>query len=480
MIILIDKKLRGFKMNKKALQLTEVQAPALDCSLVPVQITDDTMDERKRKVLALMQQQNIDSLVIYADLEHGSNFEYLVGFLPRFEEALLILHKHGEAFLVLGNENIKKAKFSRIEVTAIHAPQFSLPNQPMVGEKSIAEIYQEAKLEVGSTIGVVGWKLFTSQYQDTRKRFDVPHYLIDDLFTISTHITNRTDIFISADYGVRTINNANEIAHYEFGSSLASDSILKAMDTLDIGCSEIELGAALNNAGQKNTVVTIAATGERFYKGNLYPTDKKVKLQDTIALTVGYKGGLSSRAGYAVYETSQLPMQQQDYLEVVVKPYFNAIIVWLENIHCGMLGGELYTLINEVLPKEKYHWSLCPGHLTSDEEWMSSPIYENSKESIKSGMLFQTDIIPAVPGYGSTSVESTVILADQALQESIKQEYPLLWERMMKRKEYLRNELHIFLHDDVLPMASTLAYLRPYLLNKNCAMKKIVSKKEMD
>lgn len=462
-------------MNKETLQLTEVQSPAFDCSLVPVQITDSTIDERKRKVLELMQQQSIDSLVIYADLEHGSNFEYLVGFLPRFEEALLILHKNGEAYLILGNENIKKAKFSRIDVNAIHAPQFSLPNQPMIGEKSMKEIYQEAKLNVESNIGVVGWKLFTSQYQDTRKLFDVPHYLIEDLFKISKHITNRTDIFIGGDYGVRTINNANEIAHYEFGSSLASDSILKAMNTLEIGVSEIELGAALNNAGQKNTVVTIAATGERFYKGNLYPTDKKVKLQDTIALTVAYKGGLSSRAGYAVHETSQLPIHQQDYLDVVVKPYFNAITVWLEKIHCGMLGGELYTLIDQVLPKEKYHWSLCPGHLTSDEEWMSSPIYENSKESIKSGMLFQTDIIPAVPGYGSTSVESTVVIANQVLRENIKQEYPLLWERMMKRKEYLKNELHISLHDDVLPMASTLAYLRPYLLNKKYAMKKVIS-----
>lgn len=462
-------------MNKETLQLTEVKSPAFDCSLVPVQITDSTIEERKRKVLALMQQQSIDSLVVYADLEHGSNFEYLVGFLPRFEEALLILQKNGEAYLILGNENIKKAKFSRIHVHAIHAPQFSLPNQPMIGEKSMKEIYQEAKLSVDSNIGVVGWKLFTSQYQDTRKLFDVPHYLIEDLYKISKYITNCTDIFISGDYGVRTINNANEIAHYEFGSSLASDSVLKAMNTLEIGISEIELGAALNNAGQKNTVVTIAATGERFYKGNLYPTDKKVKLQDTIALTVAYKGGLSSRAGYAVYETSELPIHQQDYLDVVVKPYFNAITVWLENIHCGMLGGELYTMIDQVLPKEKYHWSLCPGHLTSDEEWMSSPIYENSKESIKSGMLFQTDIIPAVPGYGSTSVESTVVIANKILRENIRQEYPLLWERMMKRKEYLKNELHITLHDDVLPMASTLAYLRPYLLNKQYAMKKVIS-----
>ena len=40
-----------------------------------------------------MQEENFDILVIYADLEHGSNFEYLCGFLPRFEEALWLCIK---------------------------------------------------------------------------------------------------------------------------------------------------------------------------------------------------------------------------------------------------------------------------------------------------------------------------------------------------------------------------------------------------
>ena len=82
------------------------------------------------------------------------------------------------------------------------------------------------------------------------------------------------------------------------------------------------------------------------------------------------------------------------------------MVVWLEEIRCGMSGGELYDLIEQVLPKEKYRWSLCPGHLTADEEWMSSPVYEASEEILESGMMLQTDIIPSVPGYAGTSVET--------------------------------------------------------------------------
>ena len=161
------------------------------------------------------------------------------------------------------------------------------------------------------------------------------------------------------------------------------------MNQLSEGIKETELGNTLNALGQKNSVVTIAAAGKRFVKANLYPTDNTVKTGDTLSLTVGYKGGLSSRCGYAVKNSSQLHESVRDYVDVVVKPYFRAYALWLEQIHCGMTGGELYNLIEHVMPKTDYHWSLCPGHLTADEEWLSSPVYSDSQELLVSGMLFQ-------------------------------------------------------------------------------------------
>lgn len=101
--------------------LDKVKFPEKEIGLQPVQLTDDTMSKRKEIILSKMNEQNFDSLVIWADLEHGGNFEYLVGFLPRFEEALLILHKDGSAQLVLGNENLNKASKSRIKADPIHS-----------------------------------------------------------------------------------------------------------------------------------------------------------------------------------------------------------------------------------------------------------------------------------------------------------------------------------------------------------------------
>lgn len=59
-----------------------VKSPVPDCTGVPVLLTDETMKERYHKVMSRMQKEGLDTLVIYADLEHGNNFEYLTGFLP--------------------------------------------------------------------------------------------------------------------------------------------------------------------------------------------------------------------------------------------------------------------------------------------------------------------------------------------------------------------------------------------------------------
>ena len=85
-------------------------------------------------------------------------------------------------------------------------------------------------------------------------------------------------------------------------------------------------------------------------------------------------------------------------------------------------------------------------------------------------MIFQLDIIPSVKGYGGTSAESTIVLADEKLREAIRNESPVMFERMMSRRKYIENELHITMNEDVMPMASTLGYLRPLLLNKEKAM----------
>lgn len=459
--------------GNREVKLRNVQLPKTFSDVAPVYLADTTMEQRKKKILELMKEDNFDSLVIYADKEHGSNFEYLTGFIPRFEEGLLVLKKSGQAFFILGNENLKMAKHARLQGELYHYPLFSLPNQPMENECSLVSILNKIDFSGDKKIGLVGWKMFTSSPCDNSAMFDLPHFIVEAIRNMRTEeakMVNAAYLFIGGDKGARTMNNANEIAHYEYGANLSSTSMLKAMNAVAIDVKESELGNLLNADGQTNNVVTIAATGKRFEKANLYPTNKKVSLGDTLSLTTGYKGGLSSRAGFVVENAEQLPNNQHDYLEKVAIPYFKTIVYWLENIRIGMDGGEFYKMIENVYPKDEYHWHLNPGHLVADEEWMSSPIYPNSKETLKSGMLLQIDIIPSVAGYAGVSAEECIALADDELRSQIKNEYPDLWERIETRKNYIHNELGIKLPEHVLPLSNLVAYLRPFFLNKSAVL----------
>lgn len=437
----------------------------------PVELTEETIHERLAKVKANMVQSGIDTLVIYADKEHGANFEYLTGFIPRFEEALLVLSQTNETFLLLGNENMKMAAHARIPNKAIHVPHFSLPNQPMDPFVPLLDLLAQAKLDGAKTIGLVGWKKWTTTTEKNETLFDIPHFIVKAIQDCAKDATliSASNVMIGNEMGARILNNANEVAHYEFGASLSSTSILNAMNQIAVGKSEMEIAGELARLGQPHTVISIMATGERFQYANLYPTNKKVRLGDKISLTCGFKGGLSSRAGYAVSEGKELPDDQEDYVERVSGPYFNAVVKWLETVKVGYPAADVYQMVEDVLPKERYHWHLNPGHLTADEEWMSSPIYPNSPHTLKSGMIFQIDIIPSVKGYAGVSAEECVALADASLRETIRRDYPELHERIEERRRYLREVLQIDIHEDILPLSNTVAYLRPYLLNKELA-----------
>lgn len=457
-------------MNRKVV-LKNIPAPLRDCAL-PVALSDETMRMRREKVLEKMREMDLDSLVIYDDVEHGNNFMYLTGFFTRFEEALLVLHRDGSAVMLLGNENLNKCEKARIKAEALHVSLFSLPNQPNRTDCTLRELLEQAGVVPGKRIGLAGWKLFTSPIEETQDMFDIPAYIVQAIRAAAgegASLVNATGLFIGEN-GVRTTNNANEIAHYEYGAALASDSMLDAMDALQEGVSELELGDRLVRGGQHTSVVTIAASGARFVKANMFPTARRVQKGDPISLTVGYAGGLSSRAGYAVQDAAALPEGAEDYLNALAIPYFRAYAAWLEGISIGMEGGELYRLVEENLPRRDFHWGLCPGHLAAEEEWLCSPVYEGSREKLRSGMIFQIDIIPSVKGYAGVSAESTVVLADAALRREIEAQYPEMYDRMRRRAAYIRRTLGVRLPEDVLPMCSTVGYLRPFLLDHASAL----------
>lgn len=452
----------------------KVKMPPVHTDYEPVLLTQETMETRRRKVLDRMSEKGLDVLLIYGDREHGANYAYLTGFEPRFEESILVLHKNGSCVLMLGNENLKMCGYSRIEARAVHVPHFSLPYQPMDTEKTLAELFGEAGVRNGMKIGCAGWKWFTSRYEDNEKLLDAPAFIVDAVRERCPDgaLVNAADIFLDPARGLRTFSNANEIAYYEFGAGLASAKVMDALNYAVPGKTEMDIVSKLDCMGQPTTVTTICASGERFTDAVVFPRNKAAKLGDKFSLTLGLRGGLTSRASYLAYQKEDLPGHVQDYLERLAIPYYRTAAAWYETVGIGVSGAEIYQMAEELLPKEIYHWTLNPGHSTGADEWVASPVYPGSEVVIQSGMMLQMDIIPSLPGYGGANAEDGIAVVDDRLQAELRETYPAVWERMQDRRRYMEQELGIQLKKEILPMSDLCGYMRPYILNHEYALAK--------
>lgn len=441
---------------------------------LPVNLTRATMEEHRQKVLDKMQEQGLDVLMIYADREHGANYAYLTGFEPRFEESVLVLHLDGTCFLMLGNENLKMCAYSFIKAHPIHVPHFSLPYQPMGNKKNLDGLFAEAGIVNGQRIGFAGWKLFTSLTDDNEALLDAPAFIVDTVRRLNPDgdIVNAAGIFLNPETGLRTYMNANEIAHYEYGAGLASSRMLKALNAAAPGKTELEVADVLTACGQPLTVTTICAAGERFVEAVVFPRDKKIQRGDKFSMTLGLRGGLTSRAAYVAESEADLPENVRDYVERAAIPYYRAAVTWYECVGIGVTGEELYSRIEQILPKETYHWVLNPGHSTGADEWVASPVYPDSKIRLASGMMMQMDIIPSVSGYGGANAEDGIAIADEALRDELRTVYPKTWERIQERRRFMKEDLGIELKEEILPMSDMCGYMRPYILNHDCALKK--------
>ena len=148
-------------MKQYDIRLAKVPQPPKDCTGEPVMLTDATIQERLDKVLQGMKNRGLEQLVVYGDAEHCGNFQYLMGYFTRFEEALLVLDANGTAHFVLGNENLNKASKARIPGQAVHVSLFSLPNQPNCWRKPASPRADALALRAGNTLPA-RWKITKS------------------------------------------------------------------------------------------------------------------------------------------------------------------------------------------------------------------------------------------------------------------------------------------------------------------------------
>lgn len=461
---------------------SELSAVALPEFGVPTQCPDLPADVYLDRIESLRERasaQGYDSFVVYGDREHFANLTYLSGYDPRFEEALLVFGLDGgRPTLIVGNEGEGYVDISpvadRLDVRLFQS--FSLLGQSRGENPPFDTILRDAGVESGDSVGLVGWKYFTeTEFESPETTHEVPAYLVETLRSLSGRrdgVENATRLLMGSAAGMRTRNEAAQLAQFEFAASHTSEAIRKVLFGVEPGMTEHEAVQLMEYSGLPMNCHLMLSAGERAWMGLPSPSGRTIEHGDPLTTAYGAWGSLNSRAGFVVNDRSELPADISDYVDRLVAPYFEAVVAWYETLEIGVEGRELYRAVHDRIGDPFFGVELNPGHQIHYDEWVDSPIYEGSTETIESGMALQADVIPATgTEYFMTNIEDTVAVADGDLRDELRETFPMLWDRVARRREFVEGSIGIDLAPEVLPFSNIPAYLPPYLLSPGRAMR---------
>lgn len=418
---------------------------------------------RLARLTTMIRERGLDRVVLYADREHSANISYLTGFDPRFEEALLIVGGDDDPAILVGNECWGMAGAAPVALRRHMWQDLSLPDQPRHRSRALPEILADEGIRAGGRVGVIGWKTYGRP-----DRMDAPAYLVDELRTLTGQggsVVNVTDLLIDPGRGLRTTNELDQIAAFEYASCQTSDGVRRVLAGLRPGMTEQQAVRLLQWNGAPLSCHLMLTAGPRATLGLLSPSDRPIDLGDRFTTAFGIWGALTCRAGWVAEDASGLPQPIQDYVERLAGPYFEAVAEWYEALRIGLPGHVLQDIIDRRLGDPFFGIFLNPGHLLHLDEWVASPVARGSDVALRSGMVMQVDIIPATgTDHFTSNIEDGIAIADEALRDELADRYPDAWARIQTRRRFMREELGITLHPEVLPLSSIPAYLSPFVL----------------
>ena len=417
----------------------------------------------------------LDVLVVWGDREHCGNIAYLCALDPRFEEAMLILKPGQAPLLCVGNEGWDYATLSPLPHKRVLFQELSLLGQPRGDSPTLERLLEQAGVAKGSRVGVAGWKYKEDGREVVRRSWiEAPAYLVDALRLLTGDpalVENVTDMFMNARDGLRTINEVEQLAAFEYASVLASTSVRNVITGFKIGQTEYQAMELMRLNGFPTNCHPMLTAGPRAVVGHASPGARPIQRGDFLTAALGLWGTLTSRCGFVVEDASELPEPIRDYVDRLIVPYFRAASEWLQMLTVGVTGGELFDIVHRHVGDAFFGVRLNPGHQVHLDEWLNSPVYAGSDIVLRSGMALQLDIIPGTgTAYQTTNIEDGYCLADAALREEIAGKFPAMYGRMQERRRFMLDELGIALSPDVLPFSNAPGYLAPFLLSPSRVM----------
>ncbi|MEP1206218.1 MAG: aminopeptidase P family N-terminal domain-containing protein [Rhizobiaceae bacterium] len=461
--------------DSRRARLAPIELPEFGVPIEEPVIDPAVRAVRYESLMQRIAQDGLDAIVIYADREHAANLAWLTGFDPRFEEALLVAVLGRRPTLLTGPENVGVAANIPFELDVVLYPPMGLMGQDRSQTPALPDVLSQAGLEKSMAIGACGWKYYSrAECPDFETWLELPAYIIDTLRHLAGpdgRVRNAGAIMMNPTDGLRSVNSIDELARYEFAACHTSESVKRVILNSRPGMREFEAAGALQPVGMPLSCHPMFSTGPRAWHGLLSPSSRMMEAGDAVTTAYGVQGALNCRAGWLVKEAGELPTEQQDYVEVLVRPYFEAVAEWLETIEIGLEGGVLDAIIRRRLGDPFFGVHLNPGHLIHLEEWMHTPIFRDSKVRLRSGMAIQVDVIPATgTPYFTTNIEDGVMLLDAKGRRQFAEKYPAAMQRIEHRRTFMEESLGIRLKPDCLPLSNIASWLPPFWLAPDQAM----------
>ena len=454
-------------------ELGPVDLPAYDLPAEPPSVPLPTYQARLAAARAAAAEAGLDALLVYADREHFANLSYLTGYDPRFEESLLILTPGRAPMLLVGNEGLSYAAVVPSSVEVVLYQSFSLVNQDRSVSPRLGVVLKAAGLGEGvRRVGIAGWKWFSPAEADSPASWvDAPAFIVDVLRSLGCEVVNATGLFAAPGSGLRLINDADQLACFEFAATHGSESMRRLLFGVRPGLTELAAFTLYQPIGLPLSYHPVLLSGERAALGLASASGRVLRQGDPMSASLGYWGSNIARGGFLVASVSDLPVG--DYVERLVAPYFACAAEWYETIGIGVTGGELFSVMQRYLSDPFFGVRLNPGHFIHLDEWPSSPAYAGSSVALVSGMALQLDIIPATGTvYHTSNIEDGVALADNELRALLAARYPGLWRRVLTRRAFMADVLGIRLKPEVLPLSNLAGYLPPLWLSPHLAMRR--------
>ncbi len=457
-------------------QLDQLTLPEFGLPTVQPLLSAGIYRERLSRALARAQAAGFDALVVYGDREHFANLAYLSGYDPRFEESLLILTPGREPALLVGHEGWGYSSLSPAPVRRVLFPSFSLMALPRTSKTTLEEIFRGEGIKAGSRIGLVGWKYFdASDAEGAESWIEVPSFITDSLRRLTGDnalVVNATALLMNPADGLRLINEVDQLAAFEFSSTWSSQSVRNVLFGVKPGMTEFDAVRLMELTGLPFSVHINVSSGPRAVLGLPSPSMRVIERGDFFFAAQALWGSLNARAGWMVEGADELPEGVRDYVDKLIVPYFAAVADWYAHVGIGVTGGELNAVVKQHIGDPFFGVNFPPGHYIHLDEWVHSPTTPGSQIRLQSGMALQVDIIPATGGpYQTTNVEDGIALADETLRAEFERRYPEAWGRIQARRRFMQETLGITLKPEVLPFSNLPAYLSPYILRPELAMR---------